>query len=249
MEEMLSFHQVIVKGLDKSLAYVDIASELNSLYRFFANYGKIVDFNLEYYPNMIYITYSLPTSVKNLTTLANVEYFMINQTTIKFSVIKNETAIYVRNLKNNKISNYENFFPKNKIINVAKNVNNLNNNQISNIAALNNCSSNSANIGSTVCNPFSEYYFNKKYVDSAMNNSYLHLIGKDLIDSLGGKGYILNNDEINNRNELAKSNNITEKNNRNYVEDNYFTNNNVDNNGNGGNTSNLKKTETSYFQK
>ena len=63
---MLLFHQVAIFPLDNNLASIDLLKELTNIYRFFTGFGKIVDFNLESFPNFIYITYVKHSSVVNL---------------------------------------------------------------------------------------------------------------------------------------------------------------------------------------
>ena len=112
IEDMLPQYQVIIKGKDKDLANIDFSTEISSVYRFFCNYGKIVDFNLEFLPNMIYITYKQKSSVKKLIDCnGSIEYINNNGVTCRFNASKNDFAIYVRNIKDpNKT--YENFIPR-----------------------------------------------------------------------------------------------------------------------------------------
>lgn len=123
---MLSFHQVIVKGKDKNLMSIDINSDLVSFYRFFSNFGKIVDFNLEFFPNMIYITYRMPSETKYLLSSSPLEYVSQCGIACKLIVTRNDSSIYVRSLKDSSKSIFDNFVPRHKQISMPPSNNTFN---------------------------------------------------------------------------------------------------------------------------
>lgn len=120
---MLSFHQVIIKGKDKNLMSIDINSDLVSFYRFFSNFGKIVDFNLEFFPNMIYITYRMPSETKYLLSSSPLEYVSQCGIACKLIVTRNDSSIYVRSLKDSSKPIFENFVPRHKQISMPSSSN------------------------------------------------------------------------------------------------------------------------------
>lgn len=63
---MVLFHQVEIYSLDNNMVAIDLIKELTNIYRFFTSFGKIVDFNLEKFPNNIYITFVKHSSVMSL---------------------------------------------------------------------------------------------------------------------------------------------------------------------------------------
>ena len=68
-----------------------------------------MDFNLEYLPNMIYITYKQKSSVKKILD-SNLEYISKSGVVCSFIVNKNDFALNVRNIKDPS-KTYENFLP------------------------------------------------------------------------------------------------------------------------------------------
>lgn len=110
---MLTHHQLVVIASDKGFFGMEIESELPMLYRLFSNYGKIIDFNMEFFPNMIYVTYLKSTVFKSFFE-KNEGLDYISKTlgkTIKLNVLRNESPILVRNLKDPCKSVTENFGP------------------------------------------------------------------------------------------------------------------------------------------
>lgn len=69
--KLVPYHQVLVtfssttpgEGL---LTPSNAAKEISSLYSYFADYGKIVDFNLEYMPSCFIVTYTRHENVLSL---------------------------------------------------------------------------------------------------------------------------------------------------------------------------------------
>ena len=72
---MLLFHQVAIYSVDNSFANIDLLKELTNIYRFFSCFGKIVDFNLEKFPKVFYITFAKHSSVLTILNMGN---FFIN---------------------------------------------------------------------------------------------------------------------------------------------------------------------------
>ena len=124
---MICEHQVVIKGREKDLANIDIATELSSFYRFFCNYGKIVDFNLEFLPNMIYITYKNKKSVQKIIETPTIEYINKSGITCTFTVNLNDFPLFVRNIKDPN-QTYENFLPRRQQVMVNATYNPLLNN-------------------------------------------------------------------------------------------------------------------------
>jgi hypothetical protein len=108
---MIAYHQVVIKGKEKDLANIDFTSELSSVFRFFCNYGKIVDFNLEFLPNMIYVTYKQKSSVKKIIDAGVLEFINKSGVNCRFIASKLEYSLYVRNLKDSN-KTYENFLAR-----------------------------------------------------------------------------------------------------------------------------------------
>lgn len=108
---MIAYHQVVIKSKDKDLANIDFNTELSSIFRFFCNYGKIVDFNLEFLPNMIYITYKQKSSVKKIIEAGVLEFINKSGLNCRFIASKFEYSLYVRNMKDS-TKTYENFLPR-----------------------------------------------------------------------------------------------------------------------------------------
>lgn len=160
---MLSFHQVIVKGKDKNLMSIDINSDLVSFYRFFSNYGKIVDFNLEFFPNMIYITYRMPSETKYLLLSSPLEYVSQCGIACKLIVTRNDSSIYVRSLKDSSKPIFENFVPRHKQISIPT-TNNIYNPFISQ-------SSSTQQLSSNNCYPIIPNLLGSHIVDSIDQNT------------------------------------------------------------------------------
>lgn len=177
---MLTQYQVVIKGKEKDLANIDFSSEISSVYRFFCNYGKIVDFNLEFLPNMIYITYKQKSSVKKLTEAGILEYINKSSVTCRFIAAKNDFPIYVRNLKDSN-KTYENFIPRRPL-----------NNMICN----------------PTFNPFNSLNSNGPGIRSLLNGSLIstldqNLLGQNQLSQLGtGMSSNLNSLEKNNMSNL-----------------------------------------------
>lgn len=83
---MVVFHQISVTSVDASINRIDLRNELTNLYRFFAGFGKIVDFNLEYFPHYIYITFAKHESVRQLINIGT-----INLTLRKHNLLKSNS--------------------------------------------------------------------------------------------------------------------------------------------------------------
>ena len=108
---MLVFHQSFVKSLKNefSSGSFDIKLEFDGLFRFFSDFGRIVDFNLEYFPNLIAITYTSCNAVNELINKNEISYVNSKMEIISLMANHHQPSIPVRNLKIKSESTYDHF--------------------------------------------------------------------------------------------------------------------------------------------
>jgi hypothetical protein len=66
-------------------------------------YGKIVDFNINYFPNLIPITYASAHSVNKMFENDNMTYTSKQGEIFQFNAVKSECSLFIRNSKSLKI--------------------------------------------------------------------------------------------------------------------------------------------------
>jgi len=108
---LLIYHQVIFKSSknEKFSLNFDLKSEFDRLFVFFSSLGKIIDFNLEHFPNLICITYMDCDSVNQIIKMKEINYISSTKEKIQLEASYIQPSIRIRNLKDSNLSPYDNF--------------------------------------------------------------------------------------------------------------------------------------------